>query len=92
MVIFNCELHNLEETEFQCGVLSVFKIYSGGAWVAQSVKSTASAQVMMSQLVGSSPASGSVLTDQSLDPALDPVSPSLSDPLPLVLCLFFSQK
>ena len=37
-----------------------------------------SAQVMISQSVSSSPASGSGLTAQSLGPALDPVSPSLS--------------
>ena len=54
----------------------------GGAWVAQSVKHPTSAQVMISQLVGSSPASGSVLTAQSLEPASDSVSPSLSMPLP----------
>ena len=35
-------------------------------------------QVTISQLVSSSPTSGSVLTAQSLEPALDPVSPSLS--------------
>ena len=36
---------------------------------------------------GSSPMSGSVLTAQSLQPALDSVSPSLSAPPPLTLCL-----
>ena len=49
-----------------------------GAWVAQSVKSPTSAQVMISRFVGLSPASGSVLTAQSLKPASDSVSPSLS--------------
>ena len=49
-----------------------------GAWVAQSVKHPTSAQVMISWFVGSRPASGSVLTAQSLESALDPVSPSLS--------------
>ena len=48
-----------------------------GAWVAQSVKLPILAQVMISQLVSSSPKSGSVLTAQSLEPALDSVSPSL---------------
>ena len=48
------------------------------AWVAQSVKGPTSAQVMISQLMGLSPVSGSVLTAQSLEPALDSVSPSLS--------------
>ena len=39
-----------------------------GAWVAQSVKRPASAQVMISRSVGLSPTSGSVLTAQSLEP------------------------
>ena len=67
---------------------------SRGAWVAQSVKCSTSAQVTISQSVGSSPASGSVLTAQSLEPALDSVSPSLSlsAPSPLMLCLSLSQK
>ena len=38
---------------------------SGCAWVAQSVECLTSAQVMISQFVSSSPASGSVLTVQS---------------------------
>ena len=46
------------------------------------VKHPTSAQVMISQLVGSNPASGSVLTSQRLEPASDSVSPSLSLPLP----------
>ena len=49
-----------------------------GAWVAQSVKHPTSAQVMISQSMSSSPASGSVLTAQSLEPASVSVSPSLS--------------
>ena len=52
-----------------------------GAWVAQSVKRPTSAQVMISRLVSSSPASGSVLTAGSLEPVSDYVSPSLSLPL-----------
>ena len=51
-----------------------------GAWVAQSVERPTSAQVMISRFVGSSPASGSVRTAQSLEPASDSVSPSLSTP------------
>ena len=51
-----------------------------GAWVAQSVKRPTSAQVMISRFVSSSPTSGSVLTVQSLKPASDSVSPSLSAP------------
>ena len=63
-----------------------------GAWVAQSVKHLTSAQVMISRLVSLSPASGSMLTAQSLEPASDSVSPSLSAPPPLVLCLSFFLK
>ena len=48
-----------------------------GAWVAQSVGQPTSAQVMISRSVSSSPASGSVLTAQSLEPVSDSVSPSL---------------
>ena len=54
----------------------------GAPGVAQLVECPTSAQVMISQLVGSSPASGSVLMAQSLEPASDSVSPSLSLPLP----------
>ena len=63
-----------------------------GAWVAQSVKRPTSAQVMISQFVGSSPASGSVLTAQSLEPASDSVSPPLSAPPLLTLCLSLKKK
>ena len=53
-----------------------------------------SAQVMISRFVGSRPASDSVLTAWSLEPASDPVFPSLSAPLPLTfsLSLSLSQK
>ena len=53
------------------------KGYFGDAWVGQSVKRLTSAQVMSSRSVSSSPASGSVLTAQSLEPVSDSVSPSL---------------
>ena len=65
---------------------------SSGAWVAQSVKRLTSAQVMISQLVSSSPASGSVLTAQSLEAASVSVSPSVSASTLLMLCLSLSQK
>ena len=56
--------------------------------MAQLVESPTSAQVMISRSVSSSPTSGSVLTAQSLDPASDSVSPSLSDPFPThALCV-----
>ena len=63
-----------------------------GAWVAQSVKCPTLAQVMISWSVSSSPVSGSVLIAQSLEPASDSVSPSLSVPSPLTLCLSPSLK
>ena len=63
---------------------------SGGTWVAQSVEQPTSSQVMISQLVGSSPVSGSVLTARSLEPASDSVSPSLSA-LPPLLSLSLSK-
>ena len=63
-----------------------------GSWVARLVKSLTSAQVMTSQFMGSSPTSGSVLTAQSLEPALDSLSPSLSASPLLVLCLSLSLK
>ena len=62
------------------------------AWVAQSVKHPTSAQVMISQSVGSSPAWGCVLIAQSLETASDSVSPSLSDLLLLTICVSISQK
>ena len=58
-----------------------------GAWVAQSVRHPTSPQVVILWLVGSSPTLGSVLTAQSLEPVWDSVSPSLSDPPLLMLCL-----
>ena len=61
-----------------------------GAWVAQSAKCPTSAQVMISQFMSSSTVSGSVLTAQSLEPASDSVSPSLSAPPMLMLCLSLS--
>ena len=64
----------------------------GGTWVAQSVKCPTSAQVMISQSVSSSPVSGSVLTAQSLEPASDSMSPSLSAPTLLTLCLSLKNK
>ena len=45
--------------------------------MAQSVKHPTSAQVMILRLMGLSPASGSMLTAQSPEPALDSVSPSV---------------
>ena len=55
--------------------------------MAQSVERPTSAQVMILWSVSSSPASGSGLMAQSLEPASDSVSPSLSAPPLLTLCL-----
>ena len=58
--------------------------------MAQSVERPTLAQVMISRSMGSSPMLGSVLTAQSLEPALDSVSPSLSASPLLVFCLSLS--
>ena len=55
--------------------------------MAQSVKHPTSVQVMISRFASLTPASGSVLTAQSLEPAMDSVSPSLFAPPLLVLGL-----
>ena len=60
--------------------------------MAQSVERPTSALVMISRSVSLSPASGSALTAQSLEPVSDSVSPSLSAPPLLTLCLSLSQK
>ena len=64
-----------------------FKGHLGG-----SVKRPTSAQVMISQFVSSSPASGSVLMARSLEPASHSVSSSLPAPPLLTLCLSLSLK
>ena len=62
------------------------------AWVAQLVGCPNSSQIMISRFVSSSPVWGSVLTAQSLEPALDPVSHFLC-PFPArPLSLPMSQK
>ena len=60
--------------------------------MAQSVGRLTLAQVMISRFVSSSPASGSMLTAWSQEPALDSVSLSLSLPLPHLLSLSLSLK
>ena len=67
--------------------IGLLKFKYRGAWVAQSVKHPTSAQVMISRSGSSSPASGSGLMAQSLEPVSDSVSPSLSAPLLFTLCL-----
>ena len=69
------------------------EIHAEGAWVDQSVERPIVAQVMILRFMGLSCASGSVLTDQSLEPASDSVTPSLSAPdPPLMLCVSLSLK
>ena len=55
--------------------------------MAQSVEHLTAAQVVISQFVGSSPASGSMLTAWSLEPASESVSLSVSAPPLLSLSL-----
>ena len=58
--------------------------------MTQSVRLPTSVQVIMSRFMSSSLITGSVLTAQTLEPALDSVSPSLSALPPLPLCLSLS--
>ena len=60
--------------------------------MAQSVEHLTLAHVMISRLASLSPTLGSVLTAQSLEPALDSVSPFLSAPPLLTLSPSLSQK
>ena len=60
--------------------------------MARLVKQPILDQVMISWFVGLSPASGCVLTAQRLEPAWGSVSPSLSAPVQLVLCLSLKNK
>ena len=65
---------------FATDLLLILENKLRSASVAQSVKHPTSAQVMIVQFMSSSPASGSVLTAQSPEPALDSASPYLSAP------------
>ena len=56
--------------------------------MSQLVKRPSSALVVISQFVGLSPTLGSAV---SKDLALDPLSPSVSAPPPLILCLCLSK-
>ena len=76
----------------RCPQLCIENTCAQGTWVAQSVTCLTSAQVLISRFMGSSPASGSVLTAWSLEPALGSVSPSLSAPPLLMLCPSLSLK
>ena len=61
-----------------------------GAWEAQSVGRPTSDQIMISQFVGLSPVSGSVVVAQSLELASDSMSPRLLALPMLMLCLCLS--
>ena len=63
-----------------------------GTWVAQSVERPTSAQVVISQFMGLGPTLGSVLPACSLEPTSDSVSPYLSAPTLLTLCLSLKNK
>ena len=90
-LVYNFCFHNTKMDIFICIFLKDFitnlKLLFRGSWVAQSFKCWTSAQVIISRLVSSSPAWGSVLTAQSLEPDSDSVFPSLSAPPQLVPCL-----
>ena len=60
--------------------------------MAQSVKRSTLAQVMISRFMGSNRASGSVLIVQSLESVSDSVPPSLFAPPLLALCFPLSLK
>ena len=60
--------------------------------MAQSAERLTLAEVMISQFMDSSPVSGSVLTAQSLEPALDSVSLLLSTLPPLTFCQSVKNK
>ena len=73
-------------------ILTEVKIFSfWGAWVAQFVERPSSAQVMISRPVNSSHPSSSVRTAQTLELALDSVSPSLCPSLAHALSLSLSK-
>ena len=84
---------SLFPAQARCGRHQGFKSgWARGTWVAQSVEHLTSAQVKILQFVSLSPASGSVLTAQSLEPVSDSVSPSLSAPPLFMLCLSLPLK
>ena len=64
----------------------------GCPWVAQLVEHPISAEVMISQLVGSSSSSGSVLIAQSLEPASNSVSPPRCPSPAYTVFLFLKNK
>ena len=80
-------MHPGPRYKLEPAIQTALEISLQGHLMAPSVKHPASVQVMISRSVSSSPASGSVLTAQSLEPAPNSVSPSLSAPALLTLSL-----
>ena len=74
------------------GEKTLLRISDWGTWVAQLVRRLTWDQVMISQFVGSSPVSGSVLTSQSLEPASHSVSLSLTLLCSCFVCLSLKNK
>ena len=87
----NSTLFVIREVQIEPVHIHLKKKRERGAWVAQSGKHLTLAQVKISWFVSSSPASGSVLTAQRLEPALDSLPPSLSALPQLVLSLCLSK-
>ena len=80
---FNLLMFLSYEISYQLLLNWFLKIFwNRGTWVVHLVGQLTLAQVMILQLMSSSPLSGSVLTVQSLEPAPDSVSHSLSLPSP----------
>ena len=80
---FFCFFPPLRKTLAKWKWIHSLEVRLRGPWVAQSAECSTWAQVMISRLMSSSPASSHVLTAQSLEPGSDSVSPSLSDPPPI---------
>ena len=92
LVLLSESSHGLDQPDLlNVSNIQLKKYSSWGPWVAQSVKRPTQAHVMILRFVGSGPASSSSLTALSLEPASDSVSPPLSAPPILMLCLSLSQ-
>ena len=85
----NCKLNRCESGNmviFELIQLSQGRLGGAVGWASDF------SQVTISRSGSSSPASGSGLMAQSLEPVSDSVSPSLSAPPPFMHCLSLSQK
>ena len=81
-------MKQVREKQLPYAFTHMWNLRTRGACMAQLVKHSISAQVMILWVVGLSPTLGSVLTAQSLESALGSVSASLL----LMLCLSLSLK